>query len=71
MSSAEQLQAMEFLRDDLPIDDDSFESPAWHEAALRQAQEDVKSGKVVFSDWEVVKERMRRRMAEYHELAHP
>jgi len=63
LTHAEKLEAMEFLREELSHDEDSFEPPAWHEAALREAEEDVKSGKAVFVDWEEAKERIRRKVA--------
>jgi len=68
----EKLQAaMERIREERALIDDSFESPAWHEAALREAEEDVKSGKMKFVDWEVAKKRIRRRIRAFRTTAKP
>ena len=63
MSRAEKLRAMEALWADLSQDEEQFESPAWHEEALREAERAVKSGKAHFSDWEEAKKRIRRKAA--------
>jgi putative addiction module component len=63
MSRDEKLRAMEALWADLSKDKDQFESPAWHEDALREAERAVKTGKGRFSDWEKAKRRLRRKAA--------
>jgi len=63
MSRAEKLRAMEALWADLSQDEGRFESPAWHEQALREAERAVKTGKARFSDWEQAKKRIRRKAA--------
>ncbi len=63
MSRDEKLRAMEALWADLSQDEGRFESPAWHEEALRQAERAVKAGKAQFSDWEEAKRRIRRKAA--------
>lgn len=63
MSRDEKLRAMEAIWADLSQDEDQFESPAWHEKALREAEHAVKSGKAQFSDWEDAKKRVRRKAA--------
>ncbi len=63
MSRDEKLRAMEAIWADLSKDEDQFESPAWHENALREAERAVKSGKAQFSDWEDAKKRVRRKAA--------
>ena len=60
MTRAEKLQAMEFLWEELSRDEDTLESPAWHEKALREAEAAIKSGKAKFIDWDEAKERIRR-----------
>ncbi len=64
MSRVEKLRAMEALWEDLSREEDVFESPAWHEAALREAERAVETGTAKFSDWEEVKKRLRRQSAE-------
>jgi hypothetical protein len=63
MSRDEKLRAMEALWADLSRNEDRFESPAWHEQALREAERAVKNGKAQFSDWEEAKKRIRRKAA--------
>ena len=63
MSRDEKLRAMEELWADLSQDEGRFESPAWHEQALREAERAVKAGKARFSDWEEAKKRIRRKAA--------
>jgi hypothetical protein len=63
MSRDEKLRAMEAIWADLSQDEERFESPAWHEKALREAERAVKSGKAQFSDWEDAKKRLRRKAA--------
>ena len=60
---AEKLKIIEALWSDLAGDEEDFESPAWHEEALREAERAVKAGKVKFSDWEEAKKRLRRKAA--------
>jgi hypothetical protein len=63
MTRREKLQAMEALWVDLTRDEGQFGSPAWHGEALREAEAAVKSRKAKFTDWEVAKERLRRKVA--------
>ena len=65
MSRDEKLRAMEALWADLSLDEDQFESPAWHEEALRDAERAGKAGKAKFSDWEEAKKRLRRKTAKF------
>ena len=63
MSRDEKLRAMEALWGDLSQDEDRFESPAWHEQALRDAERAVKSGKAKFTDWEQANKQIRHKAA--------
>ena len=63
MSLAEKLDVIERVWESLRQEEDKFESPAWHETALREAKEAFASGKAKFSDWEEVKKRLRRKTA--------
>ena len=63
MSRDEKLRAMEALWADLSQEEARFESPAWHDHALREAERAVKTGKARFSDWEEAKKRIRRKAA--------
>jgi hypothetical protein len=63
MSREEKLRAMEALWADLSKDEDRFESPAWHEQALRDAERAVNDGRAELSDWEEATKRIRRKAA--------
>ena len=52
---------MEAIWADLSRDEKQFESPAWHEQALRETEQLVKTGEAKFSDWDEAKKRMRRK----------
>lgn len=61
MTRLEKLQAMEELWADLAKNEDQFESPAWHEQVLKEAQRAYQSGEAKFMDWDEAKENLRRR----------
>jgi len=61
MSRDEKLRAMEALWADISQDDARFESPPWHQDALREAEDALKAGKTQFSDWAEAKKRIRRK----------
>lgn len=61
MSRVEKLRAMEALWVDLSRDERRFDSPTWHEEALREAERAVESGQAKFSDWDAAKKRLRRK----------
>jgi len=62
MSVAEKLRAMEELWEDLSRNADAFESPAWHEAALKERKARVASGKTAYMDWERAKVEISQRL---------
>ena len=70
MTRAEKLQAMEFLWEELSQDEDSLESPAWHEQALRETEARVAAGITKFIPWVEAEEMIDRKIAEYHERAY-
>jgi len=57
---AEKLKLMEALWDSLSArPEGEVESPAWHEAALKQAEDEVAAGTARFVDWADAKEGLR------------
>ncbi|MGC2352022.1 MAG: addiction module protein [Candidatus Udaeobacter sp.] len=64
MSRNDKLRAMEAIWADLSREEDQFESPEWHQVALREAERALKTGKAQFSDWDEAKKRVRRKAAE-------
>ena len=59
MTRAEKLMALEAIWDDLSRNEETFESPAWHQAELATTEERVKAGKEQFVDWEQAKKYLR------------
>ncbi len=57
---AEKLKIVETLWSDLVGDQEFFESPAWHEEALRQTEEDFIAGRLEILDWETAKKELRQ-----------
>lgn len=61
MPIAERLKLMEALWDSLSVHTDrDYESPAWHESALRQAEADLSAGSAHFVEWDGAKELLRK-----------
>ena len=62
MPVAEKLKLMEALWDSLSSNlDGGYESPAWHEQALKQAEGDLAAGSAHFVEWDAAKEQLRGR----------
>ena len=61
MTTEEKLRAMEALWADLTRRPEEFESPAWHEAVLREREERIKLGQETFIDWQAAKQELRDR----------
>ena len=61
MSRQDKLIAMEALWSDLSGNNQEFESPAWHEATLRETEARVKAGLEQILDWDDAKEKLRSR----------
>ena len=62
MTMEEKLRAMEALWADLSRKADSFESPAWHAAVLRERDQRIAEGKEPSVEWEVAKRKLRERL---------
>lgn len=58
MTVEEKLDVMEKLWVDLSRDDAAVESPAWHEAVLREREIAVREGREVPLDWETAKRKL-------------
>ncbi len=61
LSKAEKLRMMEAIWEDLSKDDDEVESPKWHQDALEETEERLKTGKEKVVDWGKAKEDLRER----------
>ncbi|MBI9037421.1 MAG: addiction module protein [Bacteroidales bacterium] len=63
LTSAQKLDLMETIWDDLTRDEKTIESPAWHEAVLIDRNKALSAGKVTISDWEEAKNRIRKNIS--------
>ncbi|MBI3985868.1 MAG: addiction module protein [Lentisphaerae bacterium] len=61
MSREEKLQTMEALWADLSRDDAAVESPAWHQAVLKETEARVTAGQEQIADWTTAKRILRTR----------
>lgn len=61
LPAEEKLKIIEALWSDLAGDEAAFESPAWHETALRETAADYETGKAEATDWEAAKKELRKR----------
>jgi hypothetical protein len=59
MTRLQKVRAMNELWGDLTAVSDDLPSPAWHGVGLAKRKAKAAEGKVVWTDWAVVKERMR------------
>jgi putative addiction module component (TIGR02574 family) len=63
LTVSEKLDLLETIWADLSQDEGALESPAWHEAILKDREAAFETGKTTASDWEEAKERIRRRVS--------
>lgn len=63
LTQAQKLDIMEALWEDLTRNEKIIDSPAWHEAILKDREEAFAAGKVKVSNWEEAKERIKRNVA--------
>ena len=55
LSREEKLRVMEAIWEDLSSEDQTMESPAWHESILQETEQRVQSGKEQILDWKEAK----------------
>lgn len=63
LTFAQKLDLMEAIWDDLAKDEKKLESPAWHEAVLKDREKALEAGKATVSDWEEAKDRIRKNVS--------
>lgn len=63
LTFSQKLELMEAIWADLSMDEDRLESPAWHEAILRDREAAFEAGKTTASDWNEAKENIRKRVS--------
>ena len=59
MTTAEKLETMELIWTDLTRDQEKFDSPAWHQQALRERDAALREGREIPLDWDTAKQRLR------------
>ncbi|MGB4811624.1 MAG: addiction module protein [Methylophilaceae bacterium] len=62
LTRVEKLRMMDALWDDLTHDVEPLQSPAWHEAVLKETQQRVVNGEIEVLDWEKAKELLRNQL---------
>ncbi len=60
MSREEKLRIMEALWEDLTSEDQSVQSPAWHESLLQETELKVEAGQEKILDWKEAKKALRK-----------
>ncbi len=61
LSREEKLRVMEAIWEDLSSEDQSIQSPAWHESILQETEQRVQSGQEQTFDWKEAKKELRKR----------
>lgn len=61
MTLTEKLQLMEALWDDLTRDEETLESPAWHEEELLERDRRLATGEAQMVNWEEAKRTLRQK----------
>ena len=61
LPASEKLKIIEALWSDLAAEEDSFESPAWHEEELKKTETEYAAGRLEVIDWEEAKKELRKR----------
>ncbi|PHS14764.1 MAG: acyl-protein synthetase [Kangiella sp.] len=59
LPKSEKMKVMEFLWEEITIDDSSYISPGWHENVLIETEKSVKEGDIKGVDWSKAKQELR------------
>ena len=60
LSIEEKLQVMEAIWEDLSVEKEAIQSPAWHREALQESEQRRKAGQEDIFDWKDAKMELRR-----------
>jgi putative addiction module component (TIGR02574 family) len=63
LSFTQKLDLMEMLWADMIGNEKNLESPAWHEAVLKDRETALDAGKLTVSSWEEAKERIKKNVS--------
>ncbi|MCA9498723.1 MAG: addiction module protein [Nitrospira sp.] len=61
LSREEKLRVMEAIWEDLSSEEQSLQSPTWHESALKETEQRVQSGHEQILDWKEAKKELQKR----------
>ena len=61
LSKEDKLRMMEAIWEDLSKESDEIESPQWHQEALQNTEQRLKSGDEKTVDWKTAKKEIRKR----------
>ena len=61
LSHIEKLKVMEALWKDLSDEEEQYDSPAWHEDALKETENRMNSGIEEIVDWDIAKKNLRKK----------
>ncbi len=61
LSREEKLQVMEAIWEDLSVEEDTIESPVWHQEALKESEQRRMAGRENILDWKDAKRELRKR----------
>jgi len=61
LSREEKLQVMEAIWEDLSVDEETIESPVWHQEALKKSEQRRVTGRENILDWKDAKKELRKR----------
>lgn len=61
LSREEKLQVMEAIWEDLSVEEETIESPVWHQEALKESEQRRMAGKENILDWKDAKRELRKR----------
>ena len=61
LSLKEKFWIMEAIWEDLSMEDELIESPAWHKEALSETENRLRAGQEQILDWKDAKEELRKR----------
>jgi Putative addiction module component len=59
LSKEEKLQVMEALWEELTMNEEELESPAWHQKALQETESRISAGQEKAVDWQTAKKKLR------------
>ncbi len=62
-TQAQKLDLMECIWADLAKNEETLESPTWHETVLKSREKKLAEGKMTVSDWEEAKERIKAKVS--------